>query len=771
MTFKRTSRPGPHALVRSAIAVAASMMFSAAMAFTPFVVRDIRVEGIQRTEAGTVFGYLPVRVGETLSAEKAAEAIRALFATGFFRDVRLENENSVLVVYLEERPAIASIDVTGSKDIEKDNLIKALRGQGLAEARIFDRSVLERAEQEIKRLYLSRGRYAVKVTSTVTPLERNRVGISLAIEEGEVAKIRSIIFTGNKAFRDAELIDQMRLATPNWLSWYTKNDRYSREKLAGDLEALRSFYLNRGYLEATIDSTQVSISPDKDDVQITVGIIEGKLFRLGEVKLGGNLLGREEEFRSLLRLSPGETYSGQRIADATKRINDRLGELGYAFANVNPVPEIQREKSEVGFNILVDPGRRVYVRRINVVGNVKTRDEVIRREMRQFEDSWYDADKIRLSRERIDRLGYFKEVRIGTQPVAEAADQVDVVVTVEERPTGSIGAGVGFSSTEKIIISANLNQANFLGTGNAVRIEANTSRLNRTVNLSFTDPYFTEDGISRTFDFYVRTFNAAFLRLGDYSIRTIGTGVTFGIPYTEVDRLFFGVNIEGNDLNLGANAPQRFIDYSNKFGTSPRALVGTVGWRRDSRDSAFIPTRGQLQSANVEVAVPVLDLQYVRTTYLHQWYRPVTKDVVFALNGDLGYGRGYGGKDYPLFKNFYAGGIGSVRGFQASSLGGSRDPVDNVPLGGQVRLVGSAELQFPLPGTGNDRSFRSFTFVDAGNVYSLNNVSLSSLRFSAGAGISWLSPFGPMKFSLGFPLRTESGDRTQRFQFQIGTGF
>jgi outer membrane protein insertion porin family len=495
------------------------------------------------------------------------------------------------------------------------------------------------------------------------------------------------------------------------------------------------------------------------------------LFRVSDVKLAGNLLGRDAEFASLVRIGSGETYNGQKLADAAKRISDRLGELGYAFASVNPVPEIDREKSEVAFSILVDPGRRVYVRRINIIGNTRTRDEVIRREMRQFEDSWYDADKIRISRERIDRLGYFKEVRLGTQPVPEAADQVDLVVTVEERPTGSIGAGVGFSSTERVILSASLNQSNFLGTGNAVRFEVNTSRINRQINISLTDPYFTEDGVSRTFDFYVRSFNAAFLNLGNYQIRTVGTGVTFGIPYTEVDRVFVGLAVEGNDLNLGTGAPQRFVDYVSRFGDSPRALVNTLGWRRDSRDSAFIPTRGQLQSANVEVALPVLDLRYVRTTYNHQWYRSISKDTVFALNADLGYGKGYGGKDYPLFKNFYAGGIGSVRGFAPSSLGGQRDPIDNVPLGGQVRIVGSAELQMPLPGTGSDRSFRMFYFFDAGNVFSASNVSLSDLRYSTGLGLSWLSPFGPMKFSFGFPLQRQPGDRTQRVQFQIGTGF
>lgn len=771
MRFPRTGRSGASfPLLRVTGALAALLLAHAAHAFQPFVVRDIRVEGAQRTEPGTVFGYLPVKVGETFTEDKAISATRALFASGFFKDVRLEVDGDVLVVVVEERPAIATIDVTGAKEFDKDAVRRALRDIGLAESRIFDRSVLERAEQELKRQYLSRGKYAVRVTSTVTPLERNRVGIALTIEEGDTARIRSIAIVGNKAFSESVLLDQFRLSTPTWLSWYTKTDQYAREKLAGDLETLRSFYLDRGFLEFSIDSSQVAIAPDKESVHITLNITEGGVYRVSAVNLGGQLLGRQGEFASLLKLKAGDTFSARRLSESTKAISDRLGTLGYAFANVNAVPQIDRDKREVAFDVLVDPGRRVYVRRINVVGNQRTRDEVIRREMRQFEDAWYDSERIRLSRERIGRLGFFVEVRVDNVPVPDSPDQVDLNVVVREQPTGAINFGVGVSSAEKFILSASINQQNFLGTGQSLGLDLNTSRINRTINLSFTDPYFTRDGISRSFDLYSRTFNASALNLGDYRWRSSGVAMRFGIPYTEVDRISFGMAAENNNLMLGSNPPQRFRDYVASFGESSTALLASLGWRRDSRDSAFAPTRGHLNTANLEVTLPAGDLRYYRSTFNHQTFLPLSRDYTLAFNGDIGVGRSIGGDIYPLFKNFYAGGIGSVRGFTQSSLG-PRDPVDNIPLGGQTRLVGSVEFIFPLPGTGSDRSFRSFVFLDAGNVYPVGRIDFGELRASTGLGLNWASPIGPMKIGLGFPVRRLPGDRIQRVQFQIGTGF
>ncbi len=782
MRFERRRprrKPGSARLALAALGAALYAAFPlAALALDPFVIRDIRVEGVQRTEPGTVFSYLPVKVGDRMTDEKAGEAVKALFATGFFRDVRLEAEGDVLVVYVEERPAIASVDITGAKEFEKDVLRRVLREQGLAEARILDRAVLERAEQELKRQYLSRGKYGVQVTTTITPLERNRVGIVLAVDEGDNAKIAEIRFVGNNAFTDKQLRGELSLSTPTWFTWYSKADRYAREKLAADLEALRSFYHDRGYLEFNVESTQVSISPDKERVEITIGIVEGEVFRVSEVRFGGELLGRKEELEALVQLKPGDVYSGKKLADSTKRVSEKLGTLGYAFANVNAVPQLDRAKREVAFDILVDPGRRVYVRRIDIAGNMRTRDEVIRRELRQFEDAWYDADRIRTSRERIDRLGYFTEVKIDTKTVPDAPDQVDLQVVVTERPTGNISLGAGFSSTEKLVLSGGIQQENFLGTGKSLGINVNTSKLSQSIVLSQTEPYFTDDGVSQSFDLYTRTFNAIELKLGDYSTRATGLGMRFGIPYTEIDRISFGLAFEKNDVTLGPLAPQRYVNFVKDYGNSASALLAIVGWSRDTRDSALVPTRGRVQTASIEVTLPVAELRYWRAGYNQQWYFPIGRDYTLAFSGDVGFGRGLGGLSYPVLKNYYVGGVGSVRGYYPNSIGPYEietlpdGTTRRVPLGGQTRVAGSVELIFPLPGTGKDRALRSFVFFDAGSVFAGGaSLSASDLRFSTGVGINWISPIGPLKLSLGVPLRRKPTDETQRFQFQIGTGF
>jgi outer membrane protein insertion porin family len=757
-----------------------------AMAFTPFVVKDIRVEGVQRTEPGTVFGYLPVKVGDRMTDEKAAEAVKALFATGFFKDVRVEVDKDVLVIYLEERPAIATVDVTGSKDIEKDTLRKAIREIGIVEARLFDRAQVEKAEQEIKRQYLARGRYGVKVTTTVTPLERNRVGLSFAIEEGDIAKIAGIRFVGNKAFSDSQLLGQLRSSSPTWLSWYTKSDQYSREKLGADLETLRSFYQDRGYLEFAVESTQVSISPDKESVDIVLGINEGEQYTLKDMRLSGELLGKGDELIALSTMRKGQTFSAADLNATTKALTDRLGTLGYAFSSINAVPEIDKEKREVVFNFLIDPGRRAYVRRINITGNDKTRDEVIRRELRQYEDSWYDGEKIRLSKDRVNRLGYFKSVEIESTPVADAPDQVDLNVAVSERNTGNFTVGIGFGSTEKVILTAAINQTNFLGTGNALNAEINTSRIYRTIFVSHTNPYYTADGISRTFDFYTRLTNASALNLGEYKLRSNGLGVRFGIPYAETDRWFAGISVENTqidaavDRSVGAVAPPatslvpgRIWTHVRDFGTSSTGFLGNLGWRRDSRDSAFTPSKGALSSASLEFTLPVGDFRYAKLGLNHQRYIPLAKNYTLALNLDIGIGQAIGGSNkYPFFKNYYAGGIGSVRGFEPSSLGAREvSGTGTVPIGGRSKFLASAEYVFPLPGTGNEGLVRSFLFVDAGNVFPGTSINFADLRYSTGIGLNWASPIGPMKISFGVPLNRQINDRTQKIQFQIGTGF
>jgi outer membrane protein insertion porin family len=753
------------------LAVALTCMWvGAAHAFDPFVVRDIRVEGIQRIEAGTVFSYLPVKVGETMTDEKAAAAIKALFATGFFKDVRLEVQRDVLIVMVEERPAVSQIDFIGNKEFDKEALLKGLREAGLAEGRSLDKALLDQAEQEIKRQYLARGRYGASVVTTVTPLERNRVGVSFSINEGDVTKIRQISIIGNNAFREKDLLQLFVLQTPGWLTWYTKNDQYSKQKLSGDLETLRSHYLNNGYLEFNIDSTQVSITPDKKDIYITINVTEGEKYTVSDVKVGGEMLLPEAEVRRLIQLKPGETFSRQKLSESTKSITDRLGNEGYAFANANAVPELDKTAKRVALTIMIDPGRRVYVRRINISGNTRTRDEVVRREMRQLEGGYYDGDKIQKSKQRLERLGYFSEVDVDTPGVPNTSDQVDVNFKVKEKSTGSIMLGAGISSTEKLVLSGSIMQQNIFGSGKHVSLQLNTSKISRNVGLSYTDPYYTVDGVSRGFDIYDRRINASLLGLGFYTTNTIGGGVRYGVPMTEIDNLGFGIGAENTKIGVDQTSPQRYQDFVNIFGNSNSAFPGTIGWIRDQRDSAILPTRGVLVRANLEAGLPGGTLKYYKVTEQAQWYYPISRTYTLMLNGEIGAANGIGGKPLPFYKNLYAGGVTSVRGYDSYSLG-PRDSLGAI-LGGNKRLVGNAEVLFPVPGTGVDRSMRMGVFLDTGQVFgSDEKMRMSDLRYSTGVSFSWNSPMGPLRLSYGHPLNKKPDDRVQHLQFQMGQVF
>lgn len=739
---------------------------SRAAAIETFVIKDIRVEGIQRIEAGTIFSYLPVKVGETMTTDKATQTIRALFATGFFKDVSLEVEDGVLVVVVQERPSIAQIDFVGMREFEKEAVLKALRQVGLAEGRIFDRALLDRAEQELKAQYLSRGLYAVNVSTTITPLERNRAAINFTIEEGEVAKIRQITFIGNKAFSDKVLRDLFVLRTPGLMTWFSKHDQYSREKLAADLESLRSHYLDQGFLEFRIDSTQVSISPDKKDIYITISVTEGEKYTVSGFKFGGEVLVPEEELRSLVKIAPGETFSRARLTESTKLITDRLGNDGYAFANVNAVPELDKDKRQVEFIFFIDPGRRVYVRRINVSGNVRTRDEVIRREMRQFESGWYSAEKISLSRKRIDRLGYFTEVNVETPAVPGTTDQVDVNIAVVEKPTGQILAGAGFSN-EGLILSGSIAQTNIFGSGKHVSAQINSSKINTVYALSYTDPYFTVDGVSQGFDVYLREVEPSNLGLGFYTFKTVGGMMRFGVPVTENDTIQYGLGYEDTKITTVPESPLLVKDYVATFGSANTAVLGTVGWIRDGRDSLIYPTKGSLHRATAEAGLPGGTLKYYKTSYQYQRYFPVSRDYTLFINGELGYGDGYGGKPLPFFRNFYAGGVSSVRGYRSSTIGPKDENGD--PRGGSRRLVGNAELLFPFPGLEKDRSVRVGAFVDAGMV--ADTYDFNQFRYSAGLSVLWVSPLGPLKISVAQPFGDKPSDRIQRFQFTFGATF
>jgi outer membrane protein insertion porin family len=753
-----------------------------AYAVAPFVVKDIRVEGIQRTEAGTVFSYLPVRVGETFDDDKGTAAIKALYATGFFKDVRLEEENGVLVVLVEERPAISSVDFTGTKEFEKDMLVKALKEIGVGETKIFDKASVERAEQELKRQYLSHGLYGVKITTTVTPIERNRVTVMFNVDEGDAAKIKGINIVGNKAFTDKQLRELLQLNTSGWFTWYSKADQYSKQKLTGDLEAIKSFYANRGYLEATVESTQVAITPDKKDIYLTINITEGEKYTVTGIKLEGETFGRQEELKQLILLRPGQTYSGELLEASNKRVSDRLASFGYAFANVNANPEIDQAKHEVAFTFIVDPGKRAYVRHMTISGNTITRDEVIRREFRQFESSWYDPNRVKLSRDRVDRLGYFKDVTVETPESQGTNDQVDVNIAVTEKPTGNFMIGGAFSQAEKFTFTASVTQANFAGSGNTVGIELNTSKYNRTISFAQTNPYFTDEGVSRAFQLYLRTSRPPALNIGSYTVRQMGGNLTFGVPFAETDMVYFGAGLERTKLETDDSSPtlyKEFVRQNSSDAATKITGVGsattdaiplTVAWGRDSRDSAVTPTRGRYQRVNLELDL-IGDAKYYRAIYEHQWYRPLTRWMTLALKGELDVGGGLQGHAYPVFKNFYGGGIGSVRGYESSSLG-LVDPYTLDALGGARRVIGNAELQFPFPGSGTDRSLRWFTFADTGQVFQEGQrLRFDQLRYSAGIGLSWISPVGPLKLSYAKPLNAKPGDRLERFQFQMGTGF
>nr|WP_215335266.1 outer membrane protein assembly factor BamA [Polynucleobacter sp. AP-Ainpum-60-G11] len=753
-----------------------------AQAADPFVIKDIRIEGLQRVEPGTVFSYLPVQVGDSFTEEKSAEAIKALYSTGFFRDVQIQAQGNVLIVIVEERPTISRIEFTGMKEFDQEVVRKSLKAVGVAEARFYDKALIDKAEQELKRQYVGKGMYAAEVVATVTPVERNQVAIYFNIDEGPVAKIQEINFIGNNVFSEGTLKSEMQLKTGGWLSWYSKDNLYSKQKLTADLENIRSYYLNRGYLEFVIESTQVSITPDKKGIYLTISIREGNKFTVKDVRLAGDLLGKEAELIQLVSLKPGDTFSSAKLTESTKAIAEILGSYGYAFATINPQPDIRRDLSEVDLTLVVDPGRRVYVRQVNVTGNAKTRDMVIRREMRQFESSWFDSEKIDLSKKRLGRLGYFTETDVSTQDVPGSPDQVDVNVKVTEKPTGAVTLGAGFSSTEKLILSAGINQENAFGTGTAVGLNFSLGKINQSLALSNYDPYFTEDGISRYTDLFYRSSKPLYY-VGDpdYQIKSVGSNIKFGVPYTEVDRVFFGTGIEVFQIQTTNNTPTPYLNYAQSYGIAapgyPATLTTynvpiTVGWSRDGRDSALIPSTGSLEQLNAEVGTPVGNMTFYRVFGQYQKYHSFSKGNILSYNGEVGYGEAYGNNPFPITKNYYVGGIGSVRGYSPGSLGPTyyNSFIGRYqPTGGQSKIVNNVEYTVPVPGSGVDKTLRVFGFVDGGNVYN-ENINLV-LRYSYGLGLSWISPLGPLKFSYGIPIKSLPTDNVQRLQFQVGTAF
>jgi len=752
------------------VAVATLAAAPAALAVTPFVLKDIRVEGLQRTDPGTVFAALPFRIGDTYTDDKGSAALRALFTTGLFKDVRIEIEGEVAIIIVDERSIIGAVTFVGLKEFDKEPLTKSLRDAGIGEGLPFDRALVDRAEQEIKRQYLSRSLYGAEVVTTITPLERNRVNVTFTMTEGDAAKIADIRIVGATVFSERTLLDLFELTPTGWFTWYSKTDRYSRTKLNADLEKLRAYYVNRGYLEFAIESTQVTISPDKQTISVAISIKEGQPYTVTSVRLEGDYLGKEPEFQAFVLLRPGQPYRGDAVTETGKRFTDLFGLYGYAFARIDTRPEIDRATGQVAVVFTAEPQRRVYVRRIDVAGNTRTRDEVVRREFRQLEGAWYDGGLIKLSKQRVERLGFFKEdIDVETKEVAGAPDQVDLVVNVVEKPTGNLLIGAGYSNAEKLTFTASVKQDNAFGSGNYLGIELNTSKYNRTVVVSTVDPYFTVDGISRAIDVFYRT-SRPFNSLGDsYDLKTPGGTVRFGVPFSEYDTVFVGLGFERTEIGTSTGIPLSYLNYRTLYGAKTNSFPLTLGWARDARDSVLTPTAGRYQRLNFEWAFAG-DVRYLRTNAQYQEFWPLPFRMSVGLNAEIGLGKGLGGKPFPVFKNFYGGGLGTVRAFEQSSLG-VVDPT-GAYIGGAKRINVNTELYFPVPGTGNDRSLRIFAFVDAGNVWREDEtVTTESIRSSAGVGLSWISPVGPLKLSWGKPLRLQRNDRIQRFQFQIGTAF
>lgn len=764
-----------------------------------FTISDIRVNGLQRVSAGSVFGALSLNVGDAADEARLAQATRSLFRTGFFQDIHVGRDGNVLVVDVVERPSISSISIEGNKAISTDDLKKGLKQNGLAEGEIFQQATLDGMRNELERQYVGQGRYSASIQTEVAPEPRNRVAIKIKVNEGSVASIAHINVVGNTAFPEQDLVRLFELKTEHFLSFIKNDDKYSREKLSGDLERLRSYYLDRGYINMDIASTQVSITPDKKHVYITVNVDEGDKYRVRDVSLAGDLRVPEQEVRNLLMVKPGQVFSQQLLTTSSDLVTRRLGNEGYTFANVSALPEKHEEDKTVSVTFNVTPGKRAYVNRVNFRGNTKTEDQVLRREMRQMEGGWASTYLIDQSKTRLERLGYFKEVNVETPPVPGTDDQVDVNYTVEEQPSGSITASVGFAQDAGLILGGSISQSNFLGTGNQVSIGLNRSDYQTRYNFSFTDPYFTPDGVSLGYNlFYRKTdYDELDVDVADYTVDSLGAGINFGYPLSETSRLNFGLSVQKDELDTGAYTVDEIFDFLRREGDDFVNYKGSIGWSNSELNRGLLPTRGHSQSLVLETTLPGSDLDFYKLEYRGQIFAPLTNKYTLRLHTDLGYGAGFGSTDkLPFYENYYAGGFNSVRGFKDNNLGprgtpsSGRNPgtypdpdQDPYPFGGNVLITGGAEILFPMPFVQDQRSLRTSLFWDVGNVFDTEcskaqkhrdeecDVDLSNLGSSVGIGVTWITAMGPLSFSLGFPIKKPEDADTQVFQFSLGQTF
>lgn len=746
-----------------------------AYAFTPFVFKNIRVNGLQRIEVGTIFTYLPIKVGESATPDKVDEIITRLYSTGFFKDVRVEEQDGVLIVDVVERPVISELTITGDKAFDHDLLVKSLKDNGLSEGKIFDQSVLDQAVLGLKSEYYNRGLYSVVITPTVVQLERNRVTVNISINEGEAAKIVSIKFVGNKVFSDKTLNKQMFLNTGNWLSWWYKDNQYSSDKLSGDIEAIRSYYLNRGYINYKINSIQVQLSPDKKSVYITINEFEGSQYKIKSAKLAGDSKNVPfDELEKLILIQPGKIVDQALVNKTVEGLKTKLGHYGYAFATVNPVPEVDEKDKSVAFTFFMDTGKKIYVRQINISGNDKTRDIVIRRELRQTENALYDSSAIQRSKDRLNLLGYFKSTDVTTSPVPGVGDEVDVNIKVDETNTGSINFGVGYAQGQGLLLNGSISQSNLFGSGKSASLSASTSLLNQSISLSFTDPYYRPNGTSLGYDIYDNVYSPNQANISPYSTQTIGARIRMGVPVSEFDKINFSAGFENNQINLSSNnVPLRFIQFTNQYGNSVNAIPVSIGWVRNTTDSTLWPTTGAVYNQTADMTAPLVGAQYYRFTSQNTWFTPLgSADYVWRSNAQFGTINAYGGSTVPFYQNYFMGGINSLRGYYIGTVG-PKD-TDGSSLGGTNEVLWTNDILFPMPGIKEAHVVRLGVFYDIGSLWGGNSFNLTpqqSLRASYGVGLTWISPMGPIKVTYAFPMFNQPNDNLQPFQFQLGTSF
>jgi outer membrane protein insertion porin family len=774
-----------------------------------FVVRDLRVEGLQRISEGTVYNYLPVNIGDRLDRRRLREAFRALYAQGFFDDIEFRRDGDTLVVVVRERPSIASFDITGNEDIKTEDLLQSLRDVGLAPGRAFDRSVLDNVTQFLTQQYFERGKYGVSVDASVTELPGNRVSIQVLVDEGARARIRQINIVGNEAFDDKELLGEFTLSTPNILSWLRKDDRYAREALQGDLESLQSFYMDRGFAEFSIESTQVAISPDKQDIFITVNIDEGERFTISEVRMTGDLVIPEQDLLGLVIARPGQVFSRKLITQSTELMGYRLGQEGYAFAQISPIPEIDSENREVAISFFVDPGKRVYVRRVNFNGTTSVDDDVFRREMRQLEGGYLSNVAVERSEQRIRRLPFVQNVAVETVPVPGSDDLVDVEIDVEEGLPGQFGGGIGFSGTQGVLLNGNFTHTNFMGRGTRVAADLNLGQFLTSAQVSHTNPYWNRDGVSLTYALGYRESSQFIIGASDFSTETINASFEFGVPISEFGFFRYGLAFQRADLvtsEFSAEQARQFVLENGDTFDLGNGIIGSqfttyeafVGWGRDTRNRVIFATRGARQRLSLGVTAPGSEVEYVTARYDYLKYIDLPGRWGLRWNTELAYGEPLGDTtDLPPFKNYFAGGPGSVRGYRNGFLG-PRDSFNN-PYGGNVKLVSQFELLLPTPSNFGD-STRFAIFYDVGNIFYEGNTrfcqetlsngrvvgapcasefsvdadygfSFKELRSAVGIGVEWLAPLGTFRFSYAFPLNDGPIDEIERFQFSVGQTF